>query len=87
MERDFAELLKFYKMMLEFGNTLTELGRGLDEEADTAAGMLADTVSSSHIRKIRDSANRLQVLGNHVITETEKEVNKIIRDGDDFNNL
>ena len=26
MERDFTELLKFYKMLLEFGNTLANLG-------------------------------------------------------------
>ena len=28
MERDFTELLKFYKMLLEFGNTLANLGKG-----------------------------------------------------------
>ena len=87
MERDFTELLKFYKMLLEFGNTLANLGKGLNEEADTAAGMLGDSVSAGYIKKIRDSADKLQTLGNRVIIETEKEVNKINRDSDDFNSL
>ncbi len=87
MERDFSELLKFYKMMLEFGSRLSELGKGLDEQADTAAGMLADSVSAGYIKKLKSSAERLQMLGNHVLSETEKKVTAIIRDRDDFNNL
>lgn len=87
MDRDLAELLKYYKCMLEFGNALSNMGKELDAEADTAASMLGDSVSARCISGIRECSSKLRITGDHIITESEKELRAVIKDKNDFDAL
>lgn len=87
MDRDLAEILRYYKCVLEFGNTLSNMGKELSEEAETAASMLADSVSARSIRGIEECSKRIKILGDHIVTETAKEVRAAIKNKDDFDAL
>lgn len=87
MERDYAELIKYYKTMIEYGRKLADAGKELEAEGGTAASMLADSVSSRNIGKVRECSEKLTVIGNHIIAEAENKLERFIKDKEDFDNL
>ena len=87
MDRDLLELLKYYKCVLEFGNALSNMGKELNAESDTAASMLADSVSARCIREIRDCSEKLRIMGDHIVAESTRELRAAAKDKDDFDAL
>lgn len=81
------EILKYYKCVLEFGNALSNMGKELNSEADTAASMLGDSASACCIREIRESSERLRILGDHIVTESTEKLRAATKDKADFDAL
>ena len=87
MDRDLLEILKYYKCVLEFGNTVPNMGKELNSEADTSESMLGDSVSARCIREIRESSERLRNLGDHIVTESTEKLRAATKDKNDFDAL
>lgn len=81
------EILKYYKCVLEFGRALSNMGKELNSEADTAASMLGDSASARCIREIRESSERLRILGDHIVTESTEKLRAATKDKADFDAL